>query len=169
MNEDDSRMIVSGGCLTAAISFTIGALVMALMFTSCTTTEYVPVIEKNTEHHWHTDTVRERDSIFTDRQTTIMQLDSAAMARYGIQLRAAERAWLVQSKELEQRLRELEHISMRGDTVRDSIPVPYPVEKKVARELTFWQEARMRAGDALFLSLGLLALLGIARWRKWQL
>jgi hypothetical protein len=38
----------------------------------------------------------------------------------------------------------------------DSVPVPYPVEKLVERELTWWQQTRMHLGEAL------LALAGIA-------
>lgn len=38
----------------------------------------------------------------------------------------------------------------------DSVPVPYPVEKLVERELSWWQQTRMHLGEAL------LALAGIA-------
>ena len=38
----------------------------------------------------------------------------------------------------------------------DTIPQPYPVEKLVERELTWWQQTRMHLGEAL------LALAGIA-------
>lgn len=117
--------------LTIAIVVLIGWLL-----TGCTTTEYVPVTETHTEHHWHTDSVRECDSTHTERETVIRELDSAAMARYGIQMQANQRAWLVLQREMENRLRELEHMTAQKDTVRDSIPVPYPVEvvKEVPRE-----------------------------------
>ena len=70
------------------------------------------------------------------------------------------------------------HVTEKGDTIRierwhtkyvekathdtlyqhktDSVPVPYPVEKLVERELTWWQQTRMHLGEAL------LALAGIA-------
>ena len=70
------------------------------------------------------------------------------------------------------------HVTEKGDTIRierwhtkyvekathdtlyqhktDSVPVPYPVEKLVERELTWWQKTRMHLGEAL------LALAGIA-------
>jgi hypothetical protein len=70
------------------------------------------------------------------------------------------------------------HVTEKGDTIRiekwhtkyiekathdtlyqhktDSVPVPYPVEKLVERELTWWQKTRMHLGEAL------LALDGIA-------
>ena len=70
------------------------------------------------------------------------------------------------------------HVTEKGDTIKiekwhtkyiekamhdtlyqhktDSVPVPYPVEKLVERELTWWQQTRMHLGEAL------LALAGIA-------
>ena len=70
------------------------------------------------------------------------------------------------------------HVTEKGDTIRierwhtkyiekathdtlyqhktDSVPVPYPVEKLVERELSWWQQTRMHLGEAL------LAIAGIA-------
>ena len=71
-----------------------------------------------------------------ERETVIRELDSAAMARYGIQMQRNQLAWLVLQRDMENRLRELEHTTAQRDTVRDSIPKPYPVEvvKEVPRE-----------------------------------
>ena len=168
MNEDDKRLLVTGGCLSQVIMFIVGFLLAVWLLGSCTTTEYVTVPEKHTEHHWHTDSVIRRDSVYHDKQTTVMQLDSAAMARYGIQLKSAERAWLVQSNELLARLTALEHMTASRDTTRDSIPIPYPVEVKVPADLTWWQQLRLHVGDIALAVLGILTLLAIARWRKWQ-
>ena len=66
-------------------------------------------------------------------------------------------------------------VSVAGDTVRiekwhtkyvlqekydtvyqakiDSVPVPYPLEVEVQRELTWWQKARMDIGSAVMLAL----------------
>ena len=115
------------------VAVVLGLLLCALLG-SCTTTKYVPVTETRTEHHWHTDTVRQRDSTHTEHETIIREVDSAAMARYGIQMESNQRAWLVLQREMENRLREMEHTTAQRDTVRDSIPVPYPVEKVVPRE-----------------------------------
>lgn len=132
--------------------------VLALL-ASCGTTEYVPVVQTNTEHHWHTDSVHEKDSTYHEKTTTIMQLDSAAMAKYGIRLEKAERAWLVKTEELQREIERLEAMSMSKDSVHDSIPVPYPVEviREVPAELTWWQRLRLWLGNAV-----LLALLGVA-------
>lgn len=108
----------------------------------CKSVEYVPVETNHTEHHWHTDSVKQVDSIYHEKETTIMQLDSAAMAKYGIQLQSAERAWLVKSWELERQIEALQRLTAERDTVRDSIPVPVPVEK----QLTKWQQMKVDWG-----------------------
>ena len=86
-----------------------------------------------------------------------MQLDSGAMASYGIQLKSAERAWLVRSKELEKQIEQLRHMTASADTVRDTIPVPYPVEAK----LTKWEKLKIDIGG---LAIGLLIALMIVYW-----
>ena len=131
------------------IGWFVGAVIIAalvLTMCSCTTTELVPIESAHTEHHWHTDSVRQTDSIIRETQTTIMQLDSAAMARYGIQLKSAERAWLVKTKELERQIQQLMQLSQTKDTVRDSIPYPVEVIKEVPAELSWWQGLLVRLG-----------------------
>ena len=154
-----------------AVGIIIGLIACALitLCAGCKTTEYVPVTQQHTEHHWHTDSVIRCDSVYHDEQTTVMQLDSAAMARYGIQLKAAERAWLVQSNELLARLTALEHMTENRDTLRDSIPVPYPVIKEVPAALTWWQRFRLHLGEFTLAMLGIIILLMVAKWRKWQI
>ena len=122
------------------------AVVVMAVVCGCTTTRYVPITETHTEHHWHTDSVKERDSTHTERNTIIRELDSAAMARYGIQMQANQRAWLVLQREMENRLRELEHMSAQKDTVRDSIPAPYPVTEYVEKPLAWWQKGLIWIG-----------------------
>ncbi len=149
MNEDyyDKMMQKRCGSLKGCAMSLVGIVVLVLLcllcsLTSCTTTKYVPVETNHTEHHWHTDSIKEVDSVIREKQTTIMQLDSAQMAKYGIQLKNAERAWLVKSWELEHQIEQLQKLSAIRDTVRDSIQVPYPIEKK----LTKWQQAKVDWG-----------------------
>ena len=157
---DEERMQLAtatllGGCATTAAAIVI-AIVLCLLFCSCTTTRYVPVNETRTEHHWHTDSVHQTDTIINRETTVIRELDSAAMARYGIQIGAMQRAWIVQSDRLQREVARLETLSQQCDTVRDSIPKPYPVEviKQVPRDLTLWQRIRQSVGDfAIFLLL----------------
>ena len=157
LNDDE---LMKQGCLQLAgiLVAIIVALLICALFGSCTTTEYVPVTETHTEHHWHTDSVRERDSTHTERNTIIREVDSAAMARYGIQMQANQRAWLVLQREMENRLRELEHKSAQRDTVHDSIPYPVEVTKEVPAKLTPWQQFRIHLANIL---LYLLLIVGI--------
>lgn len=132
-----------------ATKWAIGIVLMAVllaMLVSCKT-EYIPVESTHTEHHWHTDSVKQVDSVYHEVQTTIMQLDSAQMAKYGIQLKTAERAWLVKNKELEKQIALLQRLAAERDTVEKEIPVPYPIEKK----LTKWQQVKMDFGELIIL------------------
>ena len=112
--------------------------VVCLLLMGCKHIEYIPVETTHTEHHWHTDSVKERDSTHTERETIIRELDSAAMAQYGIQMENNQKAWLVFQRDMEERLRELEHKEAVRDTVRDSIPKPYPVEVVKTKATGWW-------------------------------
>ena len=125
------------------------SIMVALWFLcSCTTTRYVTVPEVHEQHHWHTDSVHKTDSVIHEKQTTIRELDSAAMAQYGIQIRQNEKAWLVMSNELRREIERLEAMCADRDTVRDSIPKPYPVEviKEVPAQKTLLERAVFFAG-----------------------
>jgi hypothetical protein len=97
-----------------------------------------------------------------------MQLDSAAMARYGIQLQKAERAWLVKTEELQRQIERLEAMSATRDSVHDSIPVPYPVEviKEVPEELSWWQQLRLWLGNVLLAVLVGASVYGVFRLKS---
>ena len=118
-------------------------------------TEYIPIETSDTEHHWHTDSIKEVDSVIHERHTTIMQLDSAAMAQYGIRLKNAERAWLVKSWELERQIENLQRLTAIRDTVRDTIQVPYPVEKKLSK----WQQTKVDWGGWAILAADVMIIL----------
>lgn len=137
-------------------AFTTFILTMgvALFMFSCKT-EYVPVETSHTEHHWHTDSIKEVDSVIHERHTTIMQLDSAAMAQYGIRLKNAERAWLVKSWELERQIENLQRLTAIRDTVKDTIQVPYPVEKKLSK----WQQTKVDWGGWAMLTADVMIIL----------
>lgn len=140
------------------IGWFVGVVIVVLLvltMCSCTTTELVPIESTHTEHHWHTDSVHQTDSIIRETQTTIMQLDSAAMAKYGIQLKSAERAWLVKSLELERQIQQLMQLSQTKDTVRDTIQVPYPVE--VVKEI----DKPKSALEKVIFGIGVFAILGL--------
>jgi hypothetical protein len=93
--------------------------------------EVLTVPEVHNFYHHDTDSVFINDSVI-DRQTTIIrEVDSATMAQFGIQMERQQKAWLVQNEKLMKEISMLKQ--SKNDTVhiRDSIPVPYPVEKKV--------------------------------------
>ena len=142
------------------------SIMVALWFLcSCTTTRYVTVPEVHEQHHWHTDSVHKTDSVIHEKQTTIRELDSAAMAQYGIQIRQNEKAWLVMSNELRREIERLEAMCADRDTVRDSIPKPYPVEviKEVPRQKTLMERAVFFAG---LISIMILILIIVSKIKK---
>ena len=120
--------------------------IMAAVLAGCKQTEYVPVVETHDVHHWHTDSVKQKDSVYHEKTTTIMQLDSAAMAAYGIKLKSAERAWLVKTAELERQIERLMAMSATKDSVHDSIPYPVEVIKEVPREPSGIERGLMMVG-----------------------
>ena len=142
------------------------SIMVALWFLcSCTTTRYVTVPEVHEQHHWHTDSVHKTDSVIHEKQTTIRELDSAAMAQYGIQIRQNEKAWLVMSNELRREIERLEAMCADRDTVRDSIPKPYPVEviKEVPAQKTILERAVFFAG---LISIMILILIIVSKIKK---
>ena len=131
---------------------------VSIALTACKETEYITVPEYHEVHHHHTDSIKQTDSVTVEKETVIMQLDSAAMAQYGIQLKSAERAWLVKTAELERRLQQL--IENHTDTVHERDSIPYPVEVikevEVEKPLHWWQKALMFLGGAF--------IIGVAIW-----
>lgn len=124
----------------------IAAILISALCSCSTQQKIVPVPEIHEQHHWHTDSVHQTDSIIRETHTTIMQLDSAAMAQYGITLKSAERAWLIKTIELERQIQQLMQLSQTKDTVRDSIPYPVEVIKEVPAKLSWWQGLLVRLG-----------------------
>ena len=154
MNEDDKRLLVTGGCLSQVIMFIVGFLLAVWLLGSCTTTEYVTVPEV------HTDTLmvtqHSRDSIYVHDSVWVSE------QQRGDTILLTTTKWL--TKYIER---------LRHDTIyqskTDSVPQPYPVIKEVPADLTWWQQLRLHVGDIALAVLGILTLLAIARWRKWQI
>ena len=154
MNEDDKKLLVTGGCLSHVIAWITGFLLAVWLLGSCTTTKYVTVPEL------HTDTLRvtqhSRDSIYVHDSIWVSE------QQRGDTILLTTTKWL--TKYIER---------LRHDTIyqskTDSVPQPYPVEVKVPADLTWWQQLRLHVGDIALAVLGILTLLAIARWRKWQI
>lgn len=95
-----------------------------------------------------------------------MQLDSAAMSRYGIRLAQAERAWLVKTAELERELQRIAKIKTDTVLIRDSIPYPVPTPVEVAKPLSWWQRFRMTLGTIALGAIGVGVVLLIIKIKK---
>lgn len=155
------------GCLLSMLSvtFLILAVLLMLSFSGCTTTERVVTVpEVHEHHHWHTDTIRQSDSVVNNQTTVIREVDSATMAQYGIRLDKAQRAWLIQNDRLQREIERLQSISTTSDTVRDSIPVPYEVIKEVPTELSWWQKARIHLANILLYGLVIVGIILLGKW-----
>ena len=50
------------------------------------------------------------------------------------------------------------------DAIRDSIPVPYPVEKIVPAELSWWQQARIHLANILLFGLVIVGIIMLGKW-----
>lgn len=119
----------------------------AVALAGCKGGESVLTVPEIHEYWHHTsDTIRQTDSIIDKQTTIIRELDSAAMAKYGIRLQGLQRAWIVDNSRLQRELSELRQT--KTDTVieRDSIPVPYPVVKEVKKPLTMIEKGLMGTG-----------------------
>lgn len=140
MKEDDKGDLLVKWCarVFGVILIAVILFLLCVTNTGCTRTMYVPVKEVETVYKTNTDTIIRTDSIIRETERIVMQLDSQAMAKYGITLSNAERAWLVREKELENKINML--LEKKADTliVRDTIPVPYPVEKPFSTIQKVW-------------------------------
>jgi hypothetical protein len=126
------------------------AVLLCILLGGCTTTKYVTVPE------YHTDTLKVshnvHDSIYVHDSTFIKAVgDTLLIERWHTQYRDR---W-------------------KTDTVYqhrvDSVPLPYPVEKKVEvpAEMTWWQQTRMHVGGVvLALLLMWLAVRLVNLWRE---
>ena len=122
-------------------------IVVAVALAGCKSGESVVTVPEIHDHWHHTsDTIRQTDSIINLQTTIIRELDSAAMARYGIRLQGMQKAWLVENSRLQRELSALRQT--KTDTVieRDSVPVPYPVVKEVKKPLTMIEKGLMGTG-----------------------
>lgn len=114
----------------------MGLFLLLMSLTSCRSVRYVPVERVLAEYHNHTDTVKQTDSVIIEKETIIREADSTLLAKLGLKLKENEKAILILKMELEKQKREVSEHKTDTVIVRDSIPVPYKVEK----ELTWYQE-----------------------------
>ena len=126
------------------VTVIIGMAICAL-FSSCTTTKYVPVIEHKTDTLIQTNL--QRDSIYVH--------DSITVSQQGDTVRIEK--W--HTKYVEREVHDTLY-----QAVHDSIPQPYPVIKEVPAELTWWQHFRISLANILLWVVGIVAVVTLVRW-----
>lgn len=116
------------GCLYSLTGIIVlGFLCLMCFLCGCTTTKYVPVVEKQIEYVAKTDTLIQKDSVFCH--------DSVYIHSIG------DTVWY---EKWHTRYVDRVEYQVRTDSFikRDSVQVPYPVEKK----LTKWQQIKVDWG-----------------------
>ena len=161
--ENEEQAFVRAACGCASYIIILCLLALLCLLSGCTTTRYVEVPgPTHTEIRHRTDTVHQTDTLIDHKETIIREADSAMLAQFGIQLDGAQKAWLIQSQQLQREINRLKQ--SRTDTIHvtDSVPYPVevPVEKIVEKPLTYWQRLRMQTGDIALIALGLALLYG---------
>lgn len=140
--QPDPDEVFKAGCFGAI--FYIAALVVGmlicLLFGSCKSVEYVFVPQT------HTDTLIvtkvQHDSIYINDSTVITEKgDTVTIEKW-------------HTKYVEKQVHDTTYVSKT-----DTIPKPYPVEKEVPAELTWWQQTRLHIANIL-----LWALLIVCGW-----
>lgn len=129
-------------------------VLLITFFTGCSTTKYVTVPEVRS------DTVRitqhERDSIYLHDSIYVNQYSRGDTVYFEVQ------KWHIQYRD-----------RWNTDTAyisrRDSVPVPYPVEKQVPAQLSWWQQARLWLANVILVVLAVLAAVWILKKRAWWL
>lgn len=131
-----------GGAKVGEMKKIIFLFFVLMSMTGCKTVKFVPVPEYHTLYKTRVDTVQRWDSVRDVQWMTVREVDSTQLVALGIQLKGLKKALLIERNKLLQKIsNEKTH---KVDTVmqRDSIPVPYPVEK----QLTKWQRWKMDMG-----------------------
>ena len=140
------------GCATFLLVFIVG-LLLCLLLGSCTTTKVVTVERVRTDTTYITQ--QQRDSIWLH--------DSIYMKEWlhGDTIYQLRDRW--HTKYIEK---------LRVDTFlrlkTDSVPVPYPVEKRVEVEkpLTWWQSVRLSFANVMLIGLGIFIAIKVWQYRK---
>jgi len=123
-------------------------IALIIWLCSCKSTEYVPLVEHQTELvHIH-DTVRQSDSVKTEINTIIREArpeDSAMIAKLGIKLQGNERLLLLLQRELSDTKKELKESHSRDSVRADTVQVPVPVERKLSK----WEQVCLDYGKLM--------------------
>ena len=140
-NIDPDEAMKSGCfvCLFYLIAFAVGVLLCALLG-SCTTTEYIPVIEHRTDTLIQTkvqhDSIHIHDSIHVTEKGDTVKIEK----------------W--HTKYIEKHVHDTTYISKT-----DTVPQPYPVIKEVEKQLTRRQQ--------IVFTIGIFTIIAAICWFVW--
>ena len=145
----DQQDQMAAGCfraVTIIMAFII-AMIVCSFFTSCKSVEYVFVPQT------HTDTLIQtkvqHDYIYINDSTVITEKgDTVKIEKW-------------HTKYVEREVHDTTYVSKI-----DSIPKPYPVEVKVEKQLTWWQQTRLHIANILLWLLAIVAAYYHIRWIK---
>ena len=110
------------------------AVAFCILFGSCTTTQYVPVIENHTDTLIQTKVLR--DSVWLHDSIHVMERGDTMLIE----------KW--HTRYVTKETHDTTYVSKT-----DSVPVPYPVEVQVPAELTWWQQTRLHLANVLLWAL----------------
>ena len=123
-------------------------ILVALLFVGCKTKERVVTVEK----------VRNDTTYITKHQRDSVWLhDSIHVAEKGDTIRIEKWHTKYVEKATHDTLYQATH---------DTIPQPYPVEKLVERELSWWQQARLHLANIILWLLGIGGVLFVIKRKK---
>lgn len=126
------------GCVTVMALWVLAAALLCVSLCGCTPTKYVPVETVRTEY-------RDRD---VERLVTDTVRDTRLIVVRGDTVVDIRDRWHTQRLEVR-------------DTIcivrTDSVPIPYPVERRLSR----WEQAKMDLGGIAIGGIGVIILLGI--------
>ena len=158
MKNEEKRMQEDYMGCGFATAGTICLLLLLLLLASCRSVKYVPVVEHHTETIVKRDSVISRDTIIDQSQVIVREVDSATMAKYGIQIKDMQRAWLIESNRLQKQISDLLHSHADTLIVRDTITVTVPVSVEVPAKLSWWQQTRIHLANVLIIALLILGI-----------
>ena len=122
------------------------ALLVVGWLTSCTTTERVVTVEKVKTDTTYI-TKHQRDSVWLH--------DSIRVSEKGDTIRIEKWHTKYIEREVHDTLYQASH---------DTIPQPYPVEKIVPAELSWWQQARIHLANILLYGLLIAGIIILGKW-----
>ena len=139
---DDER--IKTGCMqvVAFIVMLIVGIALCALFSSCTTTQYVPVIEHRTDTLIQTNL--QHDSIYVH--------DSIMVSQQGDTVRIEK--W--HTKYVEKQVHDTTYIA-KVDTIREVFT------NEVEKPLTWWQQTKMHIGAIALYLLALLVIIWVAK------